>query len=92
MVPAAVVASHNRLNRSPSHLISCDDGDRPISFEDCVFNLLDRFQILCSTDGHHILGTKPHALHDLSLPFPILQQNQRRSIDDAADVGFGFQP
>jgi hypothetical protein len=63
------------------------DADTAVSFKDGIGNVVNGADVFCSGGCHHVFRIDAHALHDLVLPFAVLQQNERSAIDHRAEAG-----
>ena len=81
----------NRLSSQDSSFLINADG--PITLEDRVLDGEDRGDLLGPGGSHDVLGIHAHSAHHLCLPISVLDEYQRRPIDDGAETGRAlFQP
>src|SRR5947209_10239664 len=62
-----------------------DDADRSVALEHCEFDFFQRTNALGPGGGSHIFTANLHLVHDLGLPFSILDDDQRDTINNSAD-------
>lgn len=63
------------------------NADDAVSFKDGEGDFVDRADVLGSRSRHDVFRIDAHTLHDLELPFALLEQSEWSAIDHRAEAG-----